>query len=454
MDSTGRTITGDFVLLNPTRDTARNSPTGGRTALEIDSVALFETNVIKNSGSATAFTVFTGITAAITAYCLTNPKACFGSCPTFYVYDGDNMRLEAEGFSSSISPSLEATDIDALYHARSLNGAVTIEMRNEALETHVVRQADILAVPRRNNCRVYFGSDGRFWESSRVIVPVRAQAPEGNCLQTLSAPDWNERFSTADGKDLGAKEYVDVEFRAEPGRTYGLVVGSRQTLLPTYLVYQALAYMGNDAGYWLAEIERKNIGGKPGDIEKLVGGIEVSVAGAGGTFRPVGEINEHGPLAVDMHFVPLGIIADTTVRVQLRMTKGAWRLDCVSLAELTEPVSPVRIQPHTVLHNGAEDRDSRSVLLDSSRSLVTLPGDIYTLHYALPTADGNYELFLESRGYYLEWIRKEWIEEQNAILLAQMFLDPRNALKRLAPEFKRVEPFMEDCFWGSRYAKP
>jgi hypothetical protein len=65
------------------------------------------------SPTVTALTVFTGITAATTIYCVTNPKACFRSCPTFYISDGDSLRLKAEGFLSSIAPSLEATDVDA-----------------------------------------------------------------------------------------------------------------------------------------------------------------------------------------------------------------------------------------------------------------------------------------------------------------------------------------------------
>ena len=68
-------------------------------------VALFETNDVGNSLSS-GLIILTGISAVLTIMCITNPKACFGSCPTFYTYDGDSMRLEAEGFSSSVSPCL------------------------------------------------------------------------------------------------------------------------------------------------------------------------------------------------------------------------------------------------------------------------------------------------------------------------------------------------------------
>ncbi len=446
----GTIITGYGVLLSAARDTLYS----GDAVVNLDSVLIFETNTIKNSGAASSLTVITGITAAVAVICITNPKACFGSCPTFYVSDGDSDRLQAEGFSSSISPSLEATDVDALYHAKPIRNTVEVHMKNEALETHVIRHADILALPCTDEGRIFAGADQRFWQTGRRFSPVKAVSPDGDCLAQLSNADWNERFSLADEKNLGEKETIDLEFQIEQGKKYGIVIGSRQALLPTYLLYQALAYMGNDAGYWLAEIERKHLTGKQGAIEGLIGGIEILGAAGDGNMKLAGSITEHGPLAIDMHMIPLGELTGPVFRVQLRMTKGAWRIDYVALAELLQPVTPIRISPSIVLKEGAPDSSALSCLLDSTRTLVTFPGDSYTMIYKLPAADTGYELFLESRGYYLEWIRKEWIEEQNPYYLAQMFFDPKNALERLAPEFKAIEPSMEDCFWRSRYAKP
>ena len=236
MDSTRQRVSGTGALLNANRDTLEQ----GYFRVGIDSVAIFETNVIQTSATATALTVFTGITVAITAFCIANPKACFGSCPTFYISDGDSLHPDAEGFSASIAPSLEASDIDALFHASARDGEFIIEMKNEALETHVVRYVDLLAVPRSKGHRVFADSKGNFWESSFILSP----------------------------------------------------------------------YTGLD-----------------------------------------------------------------------------------------------------------------------------------------------YELFLQSQGYYLEWIRQVWIKEENPALLVELWLNPEALLKRLAPEFKKVEKEIENCFWNSRYEK-
>ena len=65
----------------------------------------------------------------------------------------------------------------------------------------------------------------------------------------------------------------------------------------------------------------------------------------------------------------------------------------------------------------------------------------------------EYELFLESRGYYLEWIRDEWVADEDLSRATMIFLNPELALRKLAPEFKQVEAEIEELFWNSRYAQ-
>ncbi|MGE5693531.1 MAG: hypothetical protein ACM3YF_07115, partial [Candidatus Zixiibacteriota bacterium] len=112
-----------------------------------------------------------------------------------------------------------------------------------------------------------------------------------------------------------------------------------------------------------------------------------------------------------------------------------------------------RLQPSLVRKEGRVDEETRKLLLDSAQMLVTFPGDEYTLVYRLPEDFSRYELFLESRGYYLEWMRREWLAEENLDRAAMMFFNPENALRVLAPEFKKVEAEIEEQFWGSKYVR-
>jgi hypothetical protein len=97
-------------------DMMRVRQDSGTYVLPVDSIALVETNV---SESRFPFglqmlgflTVVYGVTSVA---CLSDPKSCFGSCPTFYVDDGPRELLQAEGFSGSVARVLEARDVDPL----------------------------------------------------------------------------------------------------------------------------------------------------------------------------------------------------------------------------------------------------------------------------------------------------------------------------------------------------
>jgi hypothetical protein len=187
-------------------------------------------------------------------------------------------------------------------------------------------------------------------------------------------------------------------------------------------------------------------------VVQVLGGIEVLVRNAAGDWIVAGAVNETGPLAEDVHLVPLppGARGD---RIRLRMARGHWRLDYVALASLGERVSPLRLAP--VVRQARISRQFGPRRAPATGfPMVTLPGDAYLLGYRLPEHPERYELFLESRGYYLEWMRREWLADENPLRALEMVADPRAALRRLAPDFKRHEAGMEAAFWRSRYAGP
>jgi hypothetical protein len=430
----------------------------GPLEVRIPDVALFETNTIATSASVGAMAVITGVSAVVTAACIANPKACFGSCPTFYAPDDATGQpvLQAEGFSDAIAPALEKHDLDSLYRTTGHGGPFTLTVTNEAYETHVIKQADLLVVQRPPGGRV-LATPEELWLASSVVPPAACTAAEGDCTEAVRALDGVERTSLTDDHDLAARETIDLRFdgdaRALAGGRLGLAIGARQTLVTTFLMYQGLAYLGTRATEWLAKLERgdalASAGGRA--LRSLVGGIEVQLQGDDGAWHTVDEIYETGPLATDVHLalLPEGARAG---HVRLRLPKGGWRIDHVALATLTGPATPVRISPDAI-HGalGAEYAGGRRVA--TAFPIVTLPGDRYELHYTLPPGD-DYELVLDSRGYYLEWMRDAWLREENPLAALAMFLDPARAMRELAPAYKKLEPTAEKLFWSSRYAHP
>ena len=451
VDSAGLTVSGRGDQLDANRRLIRQ----GALSFPVASVALFELDRTTTSGAVAALGVVSGITVAVAVYCASNPKACFGSCPTFYVSDGERPVLQAEGFSASIAPALEARDVDALYRARPDSRTLEVRMTNEALETHVIRWVRVLAAPRPPGSRVFATRADRFVVATALAAPDACRAPEGDCTGALRAFDGVERSSRADSNDLATRETLDLTFAHPPAGRRGLVVAARQTLMTTYLVYQALAFMGHAATEWLAGLER---GGAPavaaaGGMGNALGWIEVLTQDEHGEWVVAGVTGETGPIATDVKVVPLPGTGTGPLHVRLRLTQGDWRLDWVALASLGPEVQPVRLDPVHVTRAGVPDEAARQLLLDSSKVLTTLPGDAYTLTYRLPEDFADYELFLDSRGYYLEWMRSEWLAEEDHARAMQLLLDPHAALRALAPAYKRQEAGMDSVFWRSRYAR-
>jgi hypothetical protein len=305
---------------------------------------------------------------------------------------------------------------------------------------------------------VYMESGGGFREAFEPVAPSGCTGIDGDCTSAVIAADGIERASRADSSDLGKREVVELEFDVVPDGPLGLVVVSRQTLMTTFLIYQALAYMGSEAGRWLAALETGGPGARKlaGGIGRALGEIEVLARTEGDAWSPVGATGETGPIARDTRVVPLDGVRPEGVepfRLRLRVTQGLWRIDQVALVRLGETVTPRRIRPHALTRAATGEPADVSLLTDDRRTLVTLPGDAYEISYLLPGEAPSFELFLESRGYYLEWMRREWLQEENQALATRLLMDPRGALRSLAPAFKEREDRLETLFWSSRYER-
>jgi len=215
-------------------------------------------------------------------------------------------------------------------------------------------------------------------------------------------------------------------------------------------MYQGLAYMGNSVTYWFAELERGKIAPRE-SIFDLLGGIEIFSRDSNGNWRLEGEVNETGPIATDFNVIPLSNYHHGEVELKVRLNKGLWRIDYLGLTTLSEKVLPTVIKPSSIEIIKGTETDPLIKLTQDDEYLVTYPGDAYKIKYNLPF--NNAELFLDSRGYYLEWIRDEWVKEQNFQKLNLMVSKPSQYLKKIAREYKKLEPFMEETFWNSRYVK-
>jgi hypothetical protein len=447
----GRWLSGSATYYSASREMLKR----GEVSLDLATVALIETNRPQDIPRAGYIVVgvISAVATGVGTYCASSPKACFGSCPTFYGWDGRAMALQAEGFSASIARSLEETDVDALASDNLRDGPYALVMRNEAFETHFVDSVRLLSVARRPG-RGVVRAGGTFFDAGAPRAPAACATGGVDCRPAVAALDGEQFSSRADPTDLAAREKVVLSFADVPGRR-ALLLSARNTFVNTFVYYQLLAFMGRSASDWLLTLENggTRAGARLREMSDPLAHITVRVSDERGAWREAGKYSEVGPIATDTEAIPLpGTGVDgRALRVELEMAKGSFRLDRVALVAIGDEATPRVLTPSRVkvIDGRGDAQAARLALAPGGERLVTYPGDAYELLFDLPA--GSQQLFLESRGYYYEWMRREWLAEENPDEVRRFFAAPRDAYKRWAPAFSRIEPGMERAFWTSRF---
>lgn len=434
----------------------------GNLSISLNEIAIVETNQLeaiksKDNNRLAALGILTGTNVILASVCITNPKACFGSCPTFYVDGNETLHsANAEGFSSSISPCLEKYDLDALQHSTSSN-EFYLTMKNEAFETHVINKLLIDAVPKRKDKAIYHDKQGNYYQCGKLHNLNSAIVEGKEIKRSLSKIDELEYFSATDSTDLTTKEEIFVEFDNIPEEDIGVVINYRQTLLTTFLLYSGISYMGDEFGDFFTKIETDNqIKKRVENPFKLLGKVKLSVWNdEAKKWQLIDDVFETGPIAKNLMLVPIpnSIAKNNKTKIKIELAKGLWRLDYLALTSIDSIVKPFTAAPAEIEVINGENYTIEEVSFDDENYLLSFPGNEFRFKFDLPEISGNndYELFLSSKGYYLEWIRQEWIKGKNLTKLKKMFMNDAQTWRVLAEEFKTMEQEMETVFWNSKY---
>jgi hypothetical protein len=434
----------------------RNKISEGLLFIPIDSIVVFETNkklIGTESGRIAALSILAGINVGLGIYCLTNPKACFGSCPTFYLNENHQFHYaDAEGFSNAISPSLEYYDIDALYHSQITEKLFSITMKNEALETHCVKEVKLLVYPKRTGENVYQTSTNEFYLCENLYPINYAFSSEGDIANLLKYEDRKEWFSLSDESNMIRKEEIHLIFdNVNNINTLGLIINFRQTLMTTYLFYSAMGYMGDEVSDIFARFEGDTLLKRKLLNNSHLGGIDIYLWNDDNIWEYQQTLNETGPIAINKQFIPLNSpLNNSQIKVKLILNKGLWRLDYVALTNIKKLVKPEEVYPESILNKGVPDGSALESLKDSEKYLISMPGSEYKFIFVLPEENTDYEVFLYSKGYYLEWMRDHWLKDKDLIKLNQMVNNPVKYYKEEAKSYKQYEATMEQEFWNSR----
>jgi hypothetical protein len=302
---------------------------------------------------------------------------------------------------------------------------------------------------------VYQTAGNNFYRCRSLYPVSSATADEGDVTPLLNAADLSERFSLSDPQNLSSKEEIILQFETpEDLKKPGLILDFRQTLMTTYFIYSAMGYMGDQVGDIFARLEsNRGTRSKLNGIKAELGAIDIYLWNPRNSrWEKQSELYETGPIAVNRQFVPLSDLAapGTPVRLKLVLNKGLWRLDYAALTHIVQQVEPLTISPVSILNKGKQDDAALQAILRPDQHLISMPGSAYKFRFMLPPGSPEYELFVRSEGYYLEWMRAHWIKDKNLLKLKQMIDQPNRYLRQEAAYFKEYEQYMEQEFWNSR----
>jgi len=388
-------------------------------------------------------------------------KAIFGSCPTVYSADGDARRLEAELFSHSISRAWEMSDLDRLESLSQRDGIASVDLANEALETHYIDALKLRVVDHGAGFEAFPLGNGDVALTGAPAVPLQARNSIGNdVLDSIARRDEKQyqsgermlRAFTANAK----RDWIDLAVTVpRSAESMYVLLRLRNTLLATVFLYDvAMAEQGYAAIDWMATDS-----GEAAYASRFSRwfndgfGIALEVP-AGDSYRRVAQLPPTGPIAWKQVAMKVSAPRPGVARLRLSFTPDNWSIDWVGVSFATSDAMHSRVldpQALTVRRGNGYAHDPSLLAGEDGRYLVTYPGDLYRVSYALPPVPAGMErsYFLASRGYYVEWMRMDWIAGRDAGEAPPMEFDDA-LLQRTARTWLQKRGDLEARFYGTR----
>jgi hypothetical protein len=347
--------------------------------------------------------------------------AIFGSCPT--VYSADGSIEEAELFSSSIAPLFESRDLDRLRTQPDATGVLSLDIRNEAMETHYLNHLQLLEVTHAADEVVIAEGQGAFFALRNVRAVTTATGRDGRDVAKLLAAADQAAYETSHAAMTAATpadmdDWIDFAVPVQAGASSAAVTFRlRNSLLNTVLLYDVmLAPAGAGALDWMSG-GLDNIGHavELGRWHQRRSGLHVSVW-EDGRYREVTRIPDSGPIAwhdvAAIVPVPAG---ETTLRVRVSFLADHWRIDQVGVSTSLREAAP-RIIPLAGVRGPAKRAESEAftnMAAADGRYLQTNPGHRFYADFTTGSAPPSRSrtFFLSSLGYYTEWIRGAWLQQ-------------------------------------------
>lgn len=413
-----------------------------------------------NAGRTTIYSLIaTGgvLIGAVAAICASDPK-CFGSCPTFYSDSAGALTLEAEGFSYSISPLLEARDVDRLRVQPDSTGMVKLEVRNEALETHYINQLELLESVHGRDELVLPDERARPVAVRHLAPPSTIRDRTGRDERPILAANDGRIFATDSGTLARASaadpdDYLDLAFARRAGQdSIAVVLRMRNSLLNTVLFYDLmLAAPGARAIDWMSnDLQRI---GPTLDLGRWYArnlGLRI-YADVGGAWKELAHLSDYGPIAWRDVAAVIPQPAGDSIHLRLVFLADQWRIDRLAIGDAVRRPRTRTLSLASVMNaeGDAEPRAREDLLHADDRYLQTTPPQRFTIAFDVGGSpnDSSRTFFIASQGYYIEWVRGSWLAGKHD---TASFRPDDAALDRVLRSWARQRDTLEKSFYRTQ----
>ena len=434
-------------------------PDSGLVSVPLDSVVALES--ITRGFSDAGF--FFGSIPPVSAGLAVLAVAIFGSCPTVYTGEGPDQRLEAECFSYGITKSLQCDDLDRMEFGKAAEGRYSIFVRNEALETHYINRMTLVTVDHPDSVEAFPTPEKDVLLFGKPADLLQAENRAGEDVLPLVRK--RDGLAYRSGDSLVAelsrrmtRDWIDVSAAVPPGaKKINLAVRFRNTLMNTVLLYDVmLGSRGFRAVDWIESGVAYPLGAlRMRSWYHRHFGMDVEIAESG-RYEKKAHFADTGPIAWHQQAVEIRTAGSGTARIRLSFLPDNAAVDWIAVSFDDCGAAHLNAAPFAGIY-GREGsrRDSLAARLRDGDDafLITHPGDCFRFDYATgetpPGLSRSY--FLKSRGFYIEWIRRDWLENPPD---ASPFAMNDESIRQTAVLWMEKKARYERDFFQSRFADP
>jgi len=426
----------------------------------IDAMTYYELESSGASSFASFLLTLYGIVFFPTSiYCISCPKCCFGSCPTVYIDDS----LNAELFSYSISRYFQETDLDKIYFNPTNNKNLKIRIANEALETHYINQLEVIQINHPEGTCAYSTQNENFIVINNQKMPSSAiNSINHDISQFINKKDqFCYRSDSLFSARLEQKKLTDwLEIEINPkikSDQINLILRLRNTLLTTVLFYDlVLESQGIFAIDWTAKMQTDYLYAKVfNKIYQEHAGIRFYVY-ENDTWIFKTRIGDVGPIAWKDVAVEIPVNPkQENIKIRLQFFPDNFMIDYIGYSTLlcdNREIKTTILESDTIFSDDRINKPDirKFVSKYDDEYLITNPGQSY--YFIFKPEDTGVQtssFFLRSKGYYIEWLRGNWISSQNSSFKFNLF-NTDATISYLHERWQVDRPLLEKEFFKNR----